>query len=120
MEKQLKSKLKKRTAIFSCSILFISLFFILFNNRENGSLVVVNNNGNIFYYSLNVDNQIALNEGTNIVVIKDGYVYMEDANCPDKICIKQGKINKKGQTITCLPNKITISIRNDDDIDIIN
>ena len=116
----MKSKLKIRTAIFSCSILFISLLLILLNNRENGSFVIVNNNGDISYYSLNVDNVIILNNGSNTLTIKDGYAYMSDANCPDKICMHQGKINKKGQTITCLPNKITVSISSDDDIDIIN
>ena len=45
---------------------------------------------------------------------------MDYADCPDKICIKQGKINKKGQTISCLPNKISISISNNDDVDIVS
>lgn len=117
MEKQLKSKLKYRTAIFSCSILLIALILFISQNHENGSFVVINIDGDKTYYSLNEDNKIDL--GTNIVIIKDGYVYMEYASCPDKICIKQGKINKKGQTITCLPNKITVSIDSDDDVDII-
>ncbi len=117
MEKQLKSKLSIRTAIFSCSIFFIALILLFAQNKESGSLVVVNIDGNKSYYDLNKDNEIDL--GTNIIIIKDGYVYMEYANCPDKICIKQGKINKKGQTLTCLPNKITVSIDNNDDVDII-
>ena len=120
MEKQLKSKLKIRTAIFSCSILFISLLLILLNNRENGSFVVVNINGDVSYYSLNVNNEIKLNNGSNTLTINDGNAYISDANCPDKICVHQGKINKKGQTITCLPNKITVSISSNDDMDIIN
>lgn len=117
MEKPLKSKLSIRTAIFSCSILIISILLILFTNKEKGSKVIINVDGTVTYYSLNVDQEIDL--GTNKVTIKDGYAYMEYADCPDKICIKQGKINKKGQTITCLPNKITVSIDNNDDIDII-
>ena len=120
MEKPLKSKLKIRTAIFSCSILFLVIILFLIQNHENGSFVIVNVDGVKSTYSLNEDMQIALNNGTNTLVIEDGYVYMLEANCPDHICIKQGKINKKGQTITCLPNKITVSISSDDDIDIIN
>ncbi len=118
MEKPLKSKLRIRTAIFSCSILFIVLILFLIQSHDNGSLVVINVDGDTSYYLLNKDQEIDL--GTNIVTIKGGYVYMSYADCPDKICIKQGKINKKGQTITCLPNKITVSISSDDDIDIIN
>ena len=117
MVKQLR--LKIRTVIFICSILFISFLLFLFQNQNSGSFVCVNINGVTTYYDLNVDNEIVLNGGSNTLVIKDGYVFMKNANCPDKICIKQGKINKKGETISCLPNKITISISSDDDIDII-
>ena len=117
MGKQLK--LKVRTVIFGCSILIISILLILFQNQDSGSFVCVNVDGNKTYYSLNKDQEITLNNGTNILMIKDGYAYMEFAKCPDKICIKQGKINKKGQTISCLPNKITVSITSDDDIDFI-
>ena len=119
MEKQLKSKLKYRTAIFSCSVLLIALILFISQNHENGSFVVVNIDDNKTYYSLSEDKEIVLNDGSNILVIENGYAYMKYATCPDKICIKQGKINKKGQTITCLPGKITVSIDSDDDVDII-
>ena len=38
---------------------------------------------------------------------------MEDANCPDKLCIKQGKIDSNGQKIVCLPNKTVVEIRSE-------
>lgn len=117
MVKLLKSKLRIRTAIFSCSILIISIVLFLFTSNQKGENVIVNVDGDATSYSLYENQEIDL--GTNIVVIEDGYVYMKEANCPDKICIKQGKINKKGQTITCLPNKITVSIDSNDDIDVI-
>ncbi len=118
MERQLKSKLKIRTAIFSCSILFISIFLLIFHNHNSGSLVVVNKDGVKTYYSLSVDQTIDLD--SNTLVIEDGCAYMKYANCKDHICIKQGKIKLNGQTITCLPNKITVSItNNNDDLDVI-
>ena len=40
---------------------------------------------------------------------------MDDANCPDKLCVKQGKISKDGETITCLPNKVTVTVYGEDD-----
>ena len=118
MEKRLK--LKIRTVIFGCSILFISFFLIIFQNQDSGSFVCINIDGNNSYYLLNNNQKIVLNDGSNVLVIKDGYAYMDYADCPDKICIKQGKINKNGQTISCLPNKISISISNNDDVDIVS
>lgn len=49
-------------------------------------------------------------EGYMYVEIKDGKVRVIDSTCPDKLCIKQGWISNVGETIVCLPNRITISI----------
>ncbi len=48
--------------------------------------------------------------GRNILVIKEGEVYMEDADCPDRLCVKQGRISGVGQTLTCLPHGLQIRI----------
>jgi hypothetical protein len=34
--------------------------------------------------------------------------WIEDVICPDKLCQKTGVINKVGQNIVCLPNKVVI------------
>ena len=48
--------------------------------------------------------------GTNKLVIKDGKAYIEEASCPDKQCMKQGKISKAGEMLVCLPNRVVIKI----------
>lgn len=35
---------------------------------------------------------------------------MISATCPDHLCIKQGAINKKGQSIICLPHKLIVEV----------
>ena len=49
-------------------------------------------------------------DGHNKVIIGDGVVWMEEADCPDKLCVNQGRISKAGQTIICLPNRIMVTI----------
>jgi len=57
-----------------------------------------------------VEDYKLVNLGTNMVRIEPDGVYMENANCPDKLCVHQGKINRAGESIICLPNKIIVEI----------
>ncbi len=74
-----------------------------------GSTVTVSVNSEIVYKaSLYKNNEITLKNGT--VIIENGYVYMRAAACDNQICVNTGKINKVGQQIVCLPNKILIEV----------
>lgn len=42
--------------------------------------------------------------------VKDGRIRLTKASCPDKICEKTGYIGSSGQSIICVPNKITVSV----------
>ena len=50
-------------------------------------------------------------QGSFIEITKNHEVYMIEATCPDKLCIKQGHIEKKGATIVCLPHHLVIEIK---------
>lgn len=46
----------------------------------------------------------------NLLTITSQGIFIEEANCPDQICVRWGKISKPGQTIVCLPHRLVISI----------
>lgn len=48
--------------------------------------------------------------GTNLLVIQDGKVWISEANCPNQDCVKMGKISMNGELLVCLPHKVTVSI----------
>lgn len=50
------------------------------------------------------------NRHTNTLEIKDGYASVTHADCPDRLCVHQKKINKKGETLVCLPHKVIITV----------
>lgn len=50
------------------------------------------------------------NGGKNVLVISNGTCYMKESNCPDHICVKEGVISRKGQSIICLPHHLVIQI----------
>ena len=62
------------------------------------------------YYPLSRDGVFPLNGGTNTLVIQDGDAWVSDADCPDQLCVHQGRIHKNGQWIICLPNRVAVTI----------
>jgi hypothetical protein len=105
--------MKKRDIILIASILIvaIALFLIVELTKEEGAGVTVKVDGiEVAEYSLSKNGTYPLNGGPNILVIENGKAYLTDANCPDKLCVHQGKISMTGETITCLPNKLTVTV----------
>lgn len=92
-------------------VLSAALWLCFKLNTGEGSMAVVRVDGEtVASYSLLVNGTYELNGGTNLLVIEDGYARIEEADCPDKICVRQGKIHLTGQCITCLPNRLTVTI----------
>ncbi|MGI6201214.1 MAG: NusG domain II-containing protein [Christensenellales bacterium] len=46
----------------------------------------------------------------NTVVVSGGEVYMESADCPDQLCVRQGRRHRAGEQIICLPNQVAVII----------
>ena len=46
----------------------------------------------------------------NTILVEPGQISMMSANCPDKLCVKQGTIHSVGR-IVCLPNRIVIEMK---------
>lgn len=108
-----KIKKYKLDILIVATIIFISLItsLIISLTKEQGNLVVVKiKNEEIASYQLNIDGKYSLNNGTNILVIEDNYAWVEEADCPDELCIKRGKISNVGESIICLPHRLIITI----------
>jgi hypothetical protein len=64
-------------------------------------------------YDLNANQTIDLKvseDAFNVIVIENGSCYMKDANCPDRLCVSQGRISKDGESIICLPHRLVIRV----------
>lgn len=60
--------------------------------------------------------RIETDHGYNIIEIGDKSVRVIEADCKDKIDVKQGWISKPGETLVCLPHKLVIEIMSESEI----
>ena len=54
--------------------------------------------------------------GTNVITVKDGAIAVTRADCPDGYCMKRGFCSG-GTEIVCLPNRMVIQFKAEQDID---
>lgn len=96
--------------ILSVVILSACIAFSVFFSLKKGERVVVTKNNKVVYeQTLSKDSELDL--GSNILEIKNKKVKMLSADCKNQICVKHKEIEKKGERIVCLPNKIIVEIK---------
>lgn len=117
-------KVCSKTKAFTAAVLLMfivsaAVFIKMGLDSRNNSLVKIVSDGKVIYeFNLQGHNEEIIdipspNGGKNTVEIKDGTVFVADATCPDKLCIKQGKRGAdcmNAAPIVCLPNKMYISV----------
>ena len=92
-------------------LLALVCYLLFAGGKSEGNVALVCVNGvETDRYPLFQNGRYPLNGGSNILIIEDGFAWLEDADCPDKLCVRQGKVHLDGQVITCLPNKLTVTI----------
>ena len=100
-------------AAFLCVALIIYAFLYL--SSYEGDIVIVKVDGTVVKeLPLNQDDEFTVpgyHGGINSIIIRNGSVLASDADCPDKLCVKTGKINRAGETIVCLPHRVVVEIK---------
>lgn len=48
--------------------------------------------------------------GSCRLLISDGSADMTEADCPNQICVNHRPVSRSGETIICLPNRVSVEI----------
>lgn len=98
-------------AILTAAVL---LHFVLETpgQAEGGQLRVVVNGEEYGTYSLGQEQviEIVRDCGRNVIHIEGGYAWMEEADCPDGYCMRQGRIHQVKQSVICLPHRLVAEV----------
>lgn len=92
-------------------LLWLAQRFVL---SSQGEQITVMQEGEIVgTFFLREENVLTFSDevgGKNVLVIRDGEAYMKEADCPDKLCMRQKAISKKGESIICLPHRLVVEV----------
>lgn len=78
---------------------------------SNQQVLKISVDGEVYgEYSLKDKQEIKIGDTNVCRIEEDGTVSMTEADCPDHLCVKQGKIKQFGESIVCLPNKVVLEI----------
>lgn len=113
--------MKNKIFIIIIAVIFLAgiLGSIYVMTRPHGSTVDIIQDGKILYsfdLSSAADRTIDIeyNGRINRVRLENGQIYVEEADCPDKICVKTGPLRSDGLPIVCLPNHLIIKFADKD------
>lgn len=98
--------------VLSAALLFFVPKWIHAGEKE-GTVQILQDGKLLYEYSLYKEQTISVafgEQGYNLVMIGNGSVQVTDADCPDKLCVKQRHISKNGESIICLPHKLVVQI----------
>ena len=99
-------------------LLAVAAFAAVYVSREAGGTAVITVDGTVLgEYPLDQDITVPIHGtgGENILVIENGSARIEDADCPDRICVNTGAIRYRGETIVCIPHRVTVEIKGGED-----
>lgn len=120
-------KLKKYDTIaIICVAVIVIISYITVNllRNDEADTVVIYVDGKIekkLDLNKNQEYKVDVDNGYNIVRIKDKKVRIKESDCGNQTCVNMGTISKDGQTLICLPHKVEVTIVLDDksEVDVI-
>ncbi|MCM1105804.1 MAG: NusG domain II-containing protein [Blautia sp.] len=111
-------KFGKNDVIFIGALFLVCLVLLLAFSLQrgggNGWVLVTVDGKDYGRYPLGEDQTVEITDEssvvTNVLVIADGWADMQEAVCPDKLCVHQRAVSREGETIVCLPNRVVVRV----------
>lgn len=114
VDSEIKKWVTKGDIILIVSLILISVFLFAFSfiGTDGGLCVKVYSDSKLVFegkLSENENSQIITANGCEILVEKDGVSFLH-SDCADQLCVKRGKLTKKGDSMACVPKKVAVVI----------
>ncbi|MDR0639145.1 MAG: NusG domain II-containing protein [Spirochaetaceae bacterium] len=87
---------------------------VVYDTGDDGSLVVaVEGARNAWLFPVDAEETVVVPGplGNTVVNIDKGSVYVVSSPCANQLCVAQGKIHLPGSLVSCLPNRVVVTIQ---------
>lgn len=97
-------------------ILGVGAFLLLRSGDMGGRTARITLDGELYKeidldaVALPYDIRIETELGYNIVHVEHGAISVIEADCPDQVCVRQGKISGSLVPIACIPHRLIIEV----------
>ena len=116
--------MKKRTSVIFALLFAVIViggllsYFLL--GRGEGTVAVISVDGEVLEridlskVRKPYDIEVSTEYGHNTVHVEPGAISVSEADCPDQICVYQGRLTGSGIPIICMPHRLIIEIEGGD------
>lgn len=99
---------------------FVGIYFVKYHSTNGGNKYIsiqvdgeeikkISFGANMVGKTIDIETKF----GYNKIEIGDEKVRVIEADCPDKLDVKQGWISNQGEVIVCLPNRMVVEIKSE-------
>ena len=111
----MKDKRLVRDGLLGAGVLLAAgiLYLLLHQSTGVGAWAVIEQDGiEIARMPLNQKGSYLVQSkaGHNLVCTAEGGVWIEEADCPDQYCVRQGAISTADGRIVCLPHRLVVRV----------
>lgn len=114
----MKQYIRKADIILLIILIIIGVASTIFvvQSKSGGDTVIIESNGKLYgKYSLYEHHEITVEaqdkaHSHNVVIIDNGKVFVAESSCQNQVCVQHRAINRTGESIICLPNRLVVRI----------
>lgn len=107
----MKKLITKKDFVLLVIVLIIGIAGILLvNSAKQGTTAEIKVDGETVE-TISLNGEYLEKEINGVTVCREnGEIYVKEAACPDKVCVRSGRISKAGEGIICAPNRVAVEI----------
>ena len=98
-------------------VILLGAFFAFRQEAGEGCLAEITVDGELYKRVQLTGHQgreellVETSRGKNLIIVEGESIWVEEADCPDRICVKTGRLAHPGETAACLPHKLLIEVK---------